>query len=169
MTAELDSGSSADGAAVSALAQCSAGEPDWWGNPPADWSRSMGHSPVIARWRSPVAGRDALAQSWLSLMFMNPGLQQFAVAYSAGAVSCCQQDAADAIARQVIAAMRSIDVDWMFRVLTGAVAGELDRVAHRLEADAVIVGHSRRRLRLSGRSVAARLNRFGRHVIVAVP
>jgi nucleotide-binding universal stress UspA family protein len=58
---------------------------------------------------------------------------------------------------------------WVYLATSGDVAYELERLADKLSADAIIVGRSRRRIRTLRASVSKRLIASARRIVVVVP
>jgi nucleotide-binding universal stress UspA family protein len=76
---------------------------------------------------------------------------------------------AEEIAVKLHAALDGTDVSWEFVQHVGRPVTELARMATALDADVIIVGASRRRVRRICRSVPARLLRKGNWPVTAVP
>lgn len=60
-------------------------------------------------------------------------------------------------------------VTWTCVLARGDEVGELERLAAEHQADAIVVGRSRRRLRVLGPSVSGRLVRRARRPVIVVP
>lgn len=88
--------------------------------------------------------------------------------YSATAARECSDEICADIRRQLAAWMSGQPISWTFvAVPVGRPPSDLERVAAAHDADAVIVGQSRRR-RLH-RPVCARLSRLSTRIVIAVP
>lgn len=96
-----------------------------------------------------------------------PPLQRSVDCYSAAAAHQCADEICADLRRQLTNWMSGQPIAWTFAVPVGQPPSELERVAAAHDADAIIVGQSRRR-RLR-RPVCARLSRLSARIIIAVP
>jgi len=89
----------------------------------------------------------------------------FAAVGALPALDCAQPD----VSQQVLKAMADAQTPWAYLNADGDVASQLEAVADVLQADAIIVGRSRRGLRRFRSSVCRRLVANSRRIVVIVP
>jgi nucleotide-binding universal stress UspA family protein len=149
-----------------------------WNQICADCSRITNGFVVVGFDGSP-ASRGALAfaagwgrrnAAWLGIVYV----EQMTVQYVAEAicaatavpvVQCQPQD----LSAEVAEAMTGSPLPWTYVATSGDVASELECLADKLRADAIIVGRSARRARAMRTSVSRRLVASPHRIVVVVP
>ena len=138
---------------------------------------------VVVGFDGSPASRGALAfaagwgrrnAAWLVIVYV----EQMTVQYVAEAVCAatavpamqCQPQALSAeVAAEVAQVMTGSPLPWTYVTTSGDVASELECLADRLRADAIIVGGSARRARAMRTSVSRRLVASPHRIVVVVP
>ena len=136
---------------------------------------------VVVGFDGSPASRDALAfaagwgrrnAAWLVIVYV----EQMTVQYVAEAICAasvvpvmqCQCQPQD-LSAEVAQAMTGSPLPWTYVTTSGDVASELECLADKLRADAIIVGRSARRARAMRTSVSRRLVASPHRIVVVVP
>ena len=134
---------------------------------------------VVVGFDGSPASRGALAfaagwgrrnAAWLVIVYVEQMTVQYVAEAicAATAVPVAQSQPQD-FSAEVAEVMTGSPLPWTYVTTSGDVASELECLADKLRADAIIVGRSTRRIRAMRTSVSRRLVASARRIVVVVP